>query len=67
MGVKVAGEALAFSHLTRDIHSVKFVLYPTPEQLLELKIGQSLRMQKGDPINELRKAGDKMILVVFTD
>ena len=68
MAVKVAGEALAFSHLMRDSRSVKFVLYPTPEQLIELKIGQSLRMQKkGDPINELRKAGDKMILVVFTD
>ena len=66
-GVKVAGEALSFSHLTRESRSVKFVLYPTPEQLLELKIWQSLRMQWGDPINELRIAGDKIILVVSTD
>ncbi len=67
MGVKVAGEALAFSQLTRDIHSVKFVLYPTQEQLTDLNIGEPLRMQEGDPINELRKVGDKMILVVSTD
>ena len=65
MGVKVAGEALAFSQLTRD--SVKFLLYPTQEQLPELNIGEPLRMQEGDPINELRKVGDKIILVVSTD
>ena len=67
MGVKVAGEALAFSHLTRDRRSVKFELYPTQEQLPDLKIGEPLRMQEGDPINELKKAGDKIILVVSTD
>ena len=67
MGVKVAGEALAFSQLTRDIHSVKFVLYPTQEQLTDLNIGEPLRMQEGDPVNELRKVGDKIILVVSTD
>ena len=67
MGVKVAGEALSFSHLTRDSRSVKFVVYPTQKQLPDLKIGEPLRMQEGDPINELRIAGDKIILVVSTD
>ena len=67
MAVKVAGEALSFSHLTRDSRSVKFVVYPTQKQLPDLKIGEPLRMQEGDPINELRIAGDKIILVVSTD
>ena len=67
IGVKVAGEALAFSHLTRDPRGVKFVLYPTPEQLAELTIGAPLRMQEGDPTNEVKKAGDKIILVVSID
>lgn len=65
--VRVAGEELSYSDTVIESHNVKFVLNPTQEHFLELKIGQPLRTQKGDPKNVLIKKEGKIVLVVITD
>ncbi len=65
-GVDVAGQKLAFVELARDDHSVRLALTPTPEQLLDLKIGVPLRSKRGDPKNVLIRSDGQIILMVFT-
>jgi len=65
-GVKMAGDPLDLSLTTEGSHSLQFdVLEPTTEQMSEFNYGQPLRMQEGDPINEIYMDGDKIILVVY--
>ena len=66
-GIKVAGEPLAYGEPTLESHWAKYVLYPTQDQLAELKIGDSLPMQEGDLKNELIDEEGKIVLVVDTD
>ncbi len=66
-GVKVAGESLSIIGSRIKSHSVLVVLDPTPEQLAELTIRAPLRMQEGDPENELMKTGEKIAVAVSID